>query len=166
MSGSSSQYCSRSLPDTSALLPTDTNVAIPRPRFSTWSSTANPSAPDCDDIETRPWRGKVFEKVPFIRTSSLPFSSPMQFGPTIRMPWPRARSIRSACRASPSSPTSEKPAETMQTALTPSSPASSTRSFTAAPGTAMITRSGVSGQSASVGYAATPWTYGAFGLTG
>jgi hypothetical protein len=48
---SRSQASSRSLPLTSALLPTDTNCEIPSPRRCAAASTAMPSAPDC---ETRP----------------------------------------------------------------------------------------------------------------
>jgi hypothetical protein len=116
VSASSSQYSSRSLPEMSALFPTDTNVEMPSPSRSTCSSTARPSAPDCDDIDTRPGRGNVVENVVFIRTSpALPFIRPMQFGPTSRMPCARARASSSSWSAAPPS-TSAKPAEMTQVA--------------------------------------------------
>ena len=54
VSGSSSQYSSRSFDETSALLPIDTNADSPRPRASACSSSARPSAPLCDENATRP----------------------------------------------------------------------------------------------------------------
>ena len=47
VASSSSQYCSRSLPLTSARLPADTKVEMPSPRRVAASSRATPSAPDC-----------------------------------------------------------------------------------------------------------------------
>ena len=53
--------------------------------------------------------------------------------------------------ALPSGPTSENPAETTTIAPTPLRPHSSTTPFTSLDGTAMITRSGVSGSSVTLG---------------
>ena len=57
--GSSSQYWSRSLPLTSALLPTDTKLDTPRPMRADRSRMAMPSAPDCDCMAMRPRRGRI-----------------------------------------------------------------------------------------------------------
>ena len=57
MLSSSSQYCSRSLPETSARLPAETNVESPRPRRETFSRIAMPSAPDWQKNPARP-RGR------------------------------------------------------------------------------------------------------------
>jgi hypothetical protein len=50
--GSSDQYGMRSLPDTSALLPTDTKLEIPRFSRDACSRSAKPSAPLCEDSAT------------------------------------------------------------------------------------------------------------------
>ena len=44
MRGSSSQYCRRSLPDRSALLPTETNVEMPMPRRARLVEQRDPDA--------------------------------------------------------------------------------------------------------------------------
>ncbi len=51
------QYCSRSLPDTSARLPAETNVDSPTSRRTASPSTATPSAPDWLKNPVRPRRG-------------------------------------------------------------------------------------------------------------
>ena len=61
MASSSSQYCRRSLPDTSARLPALTNVVRPSPRFCTFSRIAEPSAPDWQKKPARP-RGGITEE--------------------------------------------------------------------------------------------------------
>ena len=166
VSGSWSQYSSRSLPEMSALLPTDTKVDNPRPRSLACSMTASPSAPDCDENAIRPGIGNVDENVPFMRTPSVAFMIPMQLGPTTRMPWERTMAMSSSWRARPSSPASENPAEMMQTARTPAVPASSTTWATKRAGTHTSTRSGTRGRSDTDGYACTAETYWALGLTG
>ena len=57
MASSSSQYCSTSLPETSARLPALTNVESPRPRLVTFSRIAEPSAPDWQKKPARPRGG-------------------------------------------------------------------------------------------------------------
>src|SRR5699024_3604513 len=74
--GSDSQYCSRSLPEMSALLPTDTKLDSPRFRRDAAARIARPSAPDWLEKATRPPGGNTLEKVAFIRTSPAPFSTP------------------------------------------------------------------------------------------
>jgi len=81
-----SQYWSRSLPDTSALLPTLMKVENPNWRSAASARTARPSAPLCEDIARLPEAGKTGEKDAFRRTSGSAFSNPMQLGPIIRMP--------------------------------------------------------------------------------
>jgi len=56
---SCSHHSSRSLPLTSALFPTDTNVETPMPRADARSSRAMPSPPDWDSIATFPGCGAV-----------------------------------------------------------------------------------------------------------
>ena len=48
MRSSSSQYCRKSLPLTSALLPSETKLEIPMPARVAAFSTAMPTAPDCE----------------------------------------------------------------------------------------------------------------------
>ena len=57
VSGSSSQYCSRSLPEMSALLPTETNEESPSPSAPVSSMIASPSAPLWERNPTRPGSG-------------------------------------------------------------------------------------------------------------
>ena len=83
---SPSQYCSRSLLETSALLPTLTNVDNPRCRSVASSRIAMPSAPLCDNSDTVPLGGMIGENDALRRTSAVALSSPMQLGPTMRMP--------------------------------------------------------------------------------
>ena len=45
-----------------------------------------PSAPLCDDSARPPGGGKIGENDPFIGASASALSTPMQFGPTMRMP--------------------------------------------------------------------------------
>ncbi len=59
VAASSRQYCSRSLPDTSARLPADTNVEIPRPRAAPSPRIALPSAPDWANRPIFPAGGSV-----------------------------------------------------------------------------------------------------------
>ncbi len=84
-----------------------------------------PSAPDWLDIATLPRGGYTGANVPFMETVLLVFSTPMQFGPTIRIP--AARTFSSSFRSSstPSPPTSENPAEITTSPLTPFSAQSS-----------------------------------------
>ena len=90
--------------ETSALLPTLTNVERPMWRSAARPRIAMPSAPLCDESATCPPGGKTGENDAFSRTSGLMLSSPMQLGPTIRMPYPRAFSTSASCRARPSAP--------------------------------------------------------------
>ena len=77
--------------------------------------------------------------------------SPKEFGPTTRIPAPRARRSSSAWRRAPSRPSSANPPETTSSALTPASAHSSTTSSTAWAGTAMTARSTRPGTAATEG---------------
>jgi hypothetical protein len=154
------------LPETSTLLPTDTNEDSPSPMSDAYCITASPSAPLCDRNPTRPGGGYRVENVPFSRTSDAVFTIPMQFGPMIRIPYERARSTSSTCRAVPSPPTSLKPDEITTSPRTPFSPHSRVTSSTSGAGTTMNASSTSFGTSTIDGYAGTPCTTSAFGLTG
>jgi hypothetical protein len=139
--GSSDQYDSRSLTETSALLPIDANSAIPSWRLRAWSIIARPSAPLCVAIDTLPVGGDTGLNVAFSRTDGSVESTPMQFGPTMRIPPWRAIS-RSRCSTSrPALDASAKPAEITTTLRTPAAAQSRMTCSTAAAGTATIARS-------------------------
>ena len=59
VSGSSSQYCMRSLPLTSALSPSDTKLARPTPSREANSRMPVPKGPDCNEMDTDPRRTRV-----------------------------------------------------------------------------------------------------------
>src|SRR6202171_1033504 len=81
--------------------------------------TARPRAPLCDMKPTRPRGGVVGPKVAFIDTSGAVLITPMQLGPTSRIPASRHTASRSACRLAPSSPDSANPDEITTRLLTP-----------------------------------------------
>ncbi len=114
--GSSLQYCTRSLPETSALLPTETNVEMPRFRRRASSRSARPRAPLCEDRPTRPSGGWTGENVALRRTRGSVLMRPMQLGPTMRIPAARTFSRIAASRWRPSAPVSRNPALMMTSA--------------------------------------------------
>src|SRR4051794_30187424 len=81
---SSCQYCSRSLPETSARLPAETNVDRPRPRRDTDSRIAVPSAPDWQKKPTRPWGGIDGDREALSCNSGAVLMMPRQLGPMRR----------------------------------------------------------------------------------
>ena len=85
MAGSSSQYCMRSLPDTSARLPAETNVDRPRPRSAAHFRIAIPSAPDWEKNPTGPRPGSIGASVALSRISGSLLAMPRQLGPTTRI---------------------------------------------------------------------------------
>src|SRR5258706_15555942 len=111
VASSDSQYCNRSLPETSALLPTLTNDETPRPSCPACAIRAKPNAPDCELIAMLPAVGSTGAKVPSIRISEAVLTRPIQFGPTRRIPDARQTASSSACQEAPSAPTSANPAE-------------------------------------------------------
>ncbi len=86
VAGSVSQYCSRSLPETSARLPAETKLDTPSPRRAASPSTATPSAPDWQKKPARPGSGATGASEAFSATAGSVLISPRQFGPTTRMP--------------------------------------------------------------------------------
>ncbi len=68
---------------------------------------------------TDPGGGMVGAKVAFMEYDAVVFSSPMQLGPTSRIPKRRTRSIISRSRRAPAGPVSLKPAEITTSAFTP-----------------------------------------------
>jgi hypothetical protein len=91
---------------------------------------------------------------------------PRQFGPTRRAPWARTLASSSSWRRVPSIPVSAKPAEMTQRARVPLRSAASASSSTESAGTQKTARSTGPGTSAIDGYALTPATEAALGLTG
>ena len=97
MCSSDSQYCSRSLPETSARLPAETNVETPIPRRAASPSTATPSAPDWAKNPARPASGGNGASEAFSETVTSVLMMPRQFGPTTRMPLARAAATTLRC---------------------------------------------------------------------
>ncbi len=86
MASSSSQYCSTSLPETSARLPALTNVESPRPRLVTFSRIAEPSAPDWQKKPARPRAGMWDDSEALSWTAGSVLMMPRQLGPISRRP--------------------------------------------------------------------------------
>ncbi len=166
VSGSSSQYSSRSLPDTSALLPTLTKPERPICRSAASRRMAMPSAPLCDDSATWPAGGNTGENDAFNRTPGVMFSRPMQLGPTMRIPCPRTFSTSASCSARPPAPISAKPAVMTTSDLTPAAAQSSTTAGTQSGGTARTARSTPAGSSRADRNAGSPPISAACGWTG
>ena len=141
MSGLFSQYSMRSLPEMSVLFPIEANIATPRPRSEASARIASPRAPDWDTNPTFPRAGAVAAKVAFRRTCGSVLITPMQFGPTIRIPYRRSFTLISASRPAPSAPTSLNPAVITTSPRTPFRPHSSTTSRTRSRGTVITARS-------------------------
>src|SRR6266508_5196258 len=87
VSESRSQSARRSLRLTWALLPSEQNFAKPMPSDFAWARIAIPRAPLWDTSEIPPRSGGVGANVASIRTSESVLMTPMQFGPTIVMPY-------------------------------------------------------------------------------
>src|SRR4051794_38344014 len=83
---SSSQYCRRSLLDTSARLPALTNVERPSPRLLTFSRMAEPRAPDWQKNPARPRGGITPDSEALIDTSGSVLMMPSALGPISRTP--------------------------------------------------------------------------------
>ena len=131
-----------------------------------WARIISPSAPLCDMKPTVPSAGRAAAKVAFIRTSGSVMITPMQFGPTTRIPAVRARSRSSISSRVPSGPVSEYPAVITTRPLTPLAIASSRTPLTRGRGTTTTARSIGPGMSRSRGKALMEWIESALGLTG
>src|SRR5579859_2235632 len=134
---SASQYWRTSLPDRSALLPTEMKDEIPIPRTPANWTAAMPSAPLCDIRPTPPGGGRLVAKVALRRTPGAALMTPRQLGPTSRMPDSRQTATSCRCHCRPSSPTSANPDDTTTSDLTPAAAHSRATSTTSAAGTAM-----------------------------
>ena len=86
MPGSRSHRSRRSLPLTSALLPTEMNCETPIPQRCAAETNAIPNAPDCAIMPSLPGSIGSSANVAFKRTPGSVLISPTQLGPTIRMP--------------------------------------------------------------------------------
>ena len=102
VSSSSSQYSSRSLDETSALLPIETNDENPRPRALAASSRASPRAPLWEAKPIGP--GGNDSRANVALTPAAATASPRQFGPSRRAPWERTSSSSRSWRSAPSLP--------------------------------------------------------------
>ena len=86
VAGSCSQYCRTSLLDRSALSPSDTNAESPIPRRDMPSIAAAPNAPLWDTKPTVPAGTSARAKVAVSDTAGSLLTTPMQLGPTSRIP--------------------------------------------------------------------------------
>ncbi len=136
-----SQYCTMSLPETSALLPAETNSERPIPSLSARSMTATPSAPDWDQNPIRPGIAWYGANCPLRFTLGSVLMIPIQFGPIMRMPDSLQTRTSSCCSAAPSAPVSAKPDEITTRAWTPFWAHSFATVTTALAGTTMKARS-------------------------
>src|SRR6185503_9966688 len=166
VAGSSYQYASRSLPLTSALLPSDTNVDTPVPVRAADSRIAMPTAPDWDAMASPPGAGSDGAKVALSRTDGSVLTIPRQFGPTRRRPLARASRTISACAAAPSLPVSARPEDRITAAPTPAAAQSTTTSRTPYAGTATTARSTGAPIAVTDGYAVNRAISVACGFTG
>ena len=98
-------------------------------------------APDWERKLIGPGGGMEGAKVAFMDVSGSVLSSPMQLGPTSRMPSCRVRSASRSSSAAPSGPTSLNPAEITTREPMPLAPHSSTTLRTRSLGTTITARS-------------------------
>ena len=101
------------------------------------SSNAKPSEPLCETIPTVPAGGHTGAKLAFMEISGAVLMTPMQLGPSMRMPDERTICRKRLSTWRPSAETSPKPAEITTTLRTPARAHSLMESSTAAAGTAM-----------------------------
>ena len=139
--GSCCHQSSRSLPDTSALSPSETNEEMPMPSRVSCSSRAVPIPPDCTARPARPAAGRLAAKVAFRPMPGT--ATPRAAGPTSRMPWRRQHASRAA------RPAGSSPEVITTSAPAPRRPHSSATSRTAGAGTLTTTRSTGSGRAAA-----------------
>ncbi len=145
--GSVCQYCSRSLPETSARLPAETKVDSPSPRSLAAARIAMPSAPDWAKKPARPRPGTSGARVALSRTAGSVFATPRAFGPITRMPCALASVTSRRWAAVPSRPTSAKPELSTSSAATPFARQESMTWSMSSAGTATTARSTSSGMS-------------------
>ena len=98
MAGSDSQYCSMSLPDTSARLPADTNVETPEPAARGLGQQRDAQRAGLGEEPGAAERRSTGASEAFSRTAGSVLTTPRQFGPTTRMPCARDSATRRALR--------------------------------------------------------------------
>ena len=118
VSRSSSQYSSRSLEETSALLPIETNAERPRPRAGACSSSARPSAPLCDEKPIGPG-GERARRERRVQRRPGDGDARGSSGRSRRAPCARTSASSCSWRRAPSLPISANPAEITQSARIP-----------------------------------------------
>ena len=96
MRSSSSQYCRKSLPLTSALLPSETKLEMPMPACVAALSTAIPTAPDCEASAMGPGMAVAAPNDASRRIDGSVLTNPTQLGPMILMPCLRAAFVSCA----------------------------------------------------------------------
>ena len=102
VASSSSHHSSRSLDETSALLPIETNADMPRPRVTAASSSASPRAPLCDEKPMLPGGVDAGRER---RVEARPATEiPRQLGPISRAPCARTSARSRSWRSIPSLP--------------------------------------------------------------
>ncbi len=166
VAGSCSQYCRTSLLERSALSPKETKAERPMPRRDMPSIAAAPNAPLWETKPTVPAGTSARPKVAVNDTAGSLLTTPMQLGPTSRIPVDRQASSSSASRAAPSGPASANPAVITTSAATPAAAHSRATPGTSSAGTATIARSTCPGTSPIERLARRLPMKSAFGLTG
>ncbi len=146
---SCSQYSSRSLPETSALFPSEANIDRPSPRSRIAASTASPSAPDCDEKAMFPGSGVVDEKVACRLMEGSVLMTPMQLGPTMRIPYFLETASSADSSDAPDSPISLNPAVITMRPRTPFRPQDSAAATACWLGTTRMARSTGPGMSST-----------------
>ena len=164
--GSSSQYCRRSLVETSALFPTLTNDDTPSCNRWAAARIASPRAPLCVAMAMWPEGGKADVNVALRRMAGSVFNSPKQFGPIMRMPFCRRVSTSRSWASFPSGPDSAKPEEITITDLMPLPAHSLMTGSTASRGTTITARSTASAIAVTDEKAVKPAMVVVLGFTG
>ena len=93
-----SQYCSRSLPDTSARLPADTNVDTPEAAAGRLAEHGDAQRAGLAEEAGPSGSGGTGASEALSRTDGSVLTMPRQFGPTTRMPFARAARDQVALR--------------------------------------------------------------------
>ena len=161
---SCSHHSSRSLVETSARSPTETNSDTPSCRAAACPSS--PSPPDCEPIASPPAGTLALVNVVFRLTCPSVFSTPHDSGPTIRNPAPRTISSSRSARPAGAAPSSPAPAGITTSAFAPFAAASAANSSSSSPAAAMITSSGAASSSPTLRAARIEHTTPPAGFTG
>ena len=145
---SASHHSSRSLVETSARPPNETNIEIPICRACACPSSPSPGATACTPIASAPGLTSAPLNVAFKLTSSVVLITPTEPGPTIRKPEPRTIANSRSLRSMDATPSSSRLPGSTSSARAPIAAASAANSSTSSPTAAMITSSAESSSSA------------------